>query len=328
MATDYLLFVHGVHTRSKDMKAKYADELFARIKSGNSSPSRSLEKIVVYWGDINEEQEGQLRTAYQNSRLWKRFWFRKFRETVVLQFVGDAALYLSRYVGSQVADRIKDQALEGLSNASEGDRLHLVTHSMGTVILFDILFSHRWDDPNIPGHKSVNAIRSVIFGIPPNPMQGIKLGSITTMGSPIAIFSLMDVNQSMQEARNAQGRVISTHDITPQLEQFLSSLHQVVNAKLPWQNFAHPGDPIAYPLATLLPSLVDGESRYLDIKDMLIHPADPRDFLLEPFRQTLLALVRGGAAHRSYWHSQQVAQKLAQTIQQAVEPLEAAAGSQ
>jgi hypothetical protein len=123
----------------------------------------------------------------------------------VLQFVGDIALYLSSYVGSKVVDTIKDQALKGLSNASEGDRLHLVTHSMGTVILFDILFSHRWDDLSIPGHESVNAIRSVIFGIPPNPMQGIKLGSITTMGSPIAIFSLMDVDQGMQEARKALG---------------------------------------------------------------------------------------------------------------------------
>ena len=260
------------------------------------------------------------------SPYWKRFWFREFRETVVLQFVGDAALYLSRYVGSKVADRIKDQALEGLSNSSEGDRLHLVTHSIGTVILFDILFSHRWDDASIPGYQSVNAIRNVIFGIPPNPRQGIKLGSITTMGSPIAIFSLMDVDQSMQEARNAQGRVLSTHDITPQLEQLLSSLHQAMNARLPWRNFAHPGDPIAYPLATLLPSLVDGESRYLDIKDVVMHLTDWRDVLLKPLSQTPLALIRGRAAHGSYWHSQQVAQKLVQTIHQVAQPLEAAAG--
>ncbi len=214
MDTDYLLFVHGVHNRFRSTPANYADELFNRIKSGIANSSRSLEKIVVYWGEINDEQEDQLRTAYEASPYWKRFWFREFRETVVLQFVGDAALYLSRYVGSRVADRIKDQALEGLSNSSEGDRLHLVTHSMGTVILFDILFSHRWDDASIPGYESVNAIRNVIFGIPPNRTQGIKLGSITTMGSPIAIFSLMDVDKSMQEARNAQGRVISTHDIT------------------------------------------------------------------------------------------------------------------
>src|SRR5436190_8515293 len=117
------------------------------------------------------------------------------------------------------------------------------------------------------------------------------------MGSPIAIFSLMDVNQNMQEARNAQGQIIATHDITPRLEQFLSSLHQQIGRRLPWWNFAHPGDPIAYPLATLLPSLVDGENRYLDVQDVLTHPADLSDFLTEPFSQTQLALLHGGTAH-------------------------------
>jgi len=326
MATDYLLFVHGVHTRFRSTPAGYADELFNYIKGGIGNSSRSLEKIVIYWGDINDEQECQLYRAYEASPHWKRFWFREFRQKVMLQFAGDAALYLSRYVGSKVADRIKDQALEYLSDSSEGDRLHLVTHSMGAVILFDILFSHRWDDPSIPGYKSVNAIRSVIFGVSPNPMQGIKLGSITTMGSPIAIFSLMDVDQSVQEATNAQSHV-STHDITPRLEQLLLSLYQAMNAKLPWRNFAHPGDPMAYPLATLLPYLVDGESQYLDVEDVVIRPTHLPDFLLGLFSQTPLALIRLRAAHSSYWHSQQVADKLAQTIDQAVEPLEAYAGA-
>ena len=88
-----------------------------------------------------------------------------------------------------------------------------------------------------------------------------------------------------------------------------------MKAKFRQGSFAHPGDPIAYPLATLLPSLVDGEFRYLDIKDVMLRPADLPDFLLGPFSQTALALIHGRAAHGSYWHSQQVARKLVQTIQ-------------
>src|SRR6266576_622201 len=180
MPTDYLLFIHGVNTRDKG----YADELFDRIKNNISSPSHSPKKIAIYWGDVTDRQEAQLRAVYQASPLWERFWFREFREKKLLQFTGDAALYLSRYVGSQVVDLIKDQTLQGLSNYTPDDRLHLVTHSMGTVILFDMLFSPRWDEPGIPGHDSATTIRNIIFAVPPNPTQGIKIGSITTMGSP------------------------------------------------------------------------------------------------------------------------------------------------
>ncbi len=309
MPTDYLLFIHGVNTHYKGTTPNYADELFDQIKSSASSPSRPLEKITIYWGDVTDPQEAQLRAAYQASPLWERFWFREFRETTLLQFTGDTALYLSRNVGSQVVDIIKDQTLQGLSNCTPDDRLHLVTHSLGTVILFDILFSSRWAESDVPGYDSATAIRNIIFGVPPNPTQGIKIGSITTMGSPMAIFSLMD-------AKNTQGKT-STHDIAPRLEELLSSLHREIGRRLPWRNFAHPGDPIAYPLATLLPSLVDGESRYLDVQDVVTHPADLSDFVTEPFSQTLLALLHGGTTHGSYWHSVEVAQGIVQSIRQA-----------
>ncbi len=126
----------------------------------------------------------------------------------------------------------------------------------------------------------------------------------------------MDAKQSMQDAKNTQNKT-STHDIAPRLEQLLASLYQEIGRRLPWSNFAHPGDPIAYPLGTLLPRLVDGESRYLDVQDMLTHPADLSDFVTEPFSQTLLALLHGGTAHSSYWHSLEVAQGIAQSIRQA-----------
>ncbi len=58
-----------------------------------------------------------------------------------------------------------------------------------------------------------------------------------------------------------------------------------------------------------------------------MYPTDLPDFLLGPFSQTPLALIHGRSAHGSYWHSQQVANKLVQTIQQAGQPLEVAAGS-
>lgn len=63
--------------------------------------------------------------------------------------------------------------------------------------------------------------------------------------------------------------------------------------------------------------LVDGDAKYLDFKDVITHKDDLSDFLVEPVRQTILALLHGGDAHGSYWKSKEVAQKIAQTIKEA-----------
>jgi len=319
MPTDYLLFNHGVSTREARPEPTYADPLFELIQRFYNIPGRTLKKIALYWGDVNKPQEAELLQTYQQSSIWPQLWFRDFREKQLLQFAGDAALYISRAVGAKVADTLKEQAVQGLQGYdAKEDRLHIVTHSMGTVILFDILFSARWDPDYIPGHASVEVIRDGLFGISPDPTQGIRLGSISTMGSPIGFFSLLDVTRTPNELQDAQGHILSTHDITPRLEQFLGALHQELGTKLPWYNFVHPGDPIAYPLEKLLPKLVDGEEKYIDIQDILTHPTSLTDFLTEPFSQTLVALLHGGEAHNSYWQNELVAQKITEAIEKAV----------
>lgn len=321
MPTDYLLFNHGVNTREARPLPTYADPLFELIQRYYEAPGRTLKKIALYWGNLNKTEEQKLLQAYQNSSIWPQLWFIDFREKQLLQFAGDAALYISRAVGSKVADALKEQALAGLQGYDpKEDRLHIVTHSMGTVILFDILFSARWDPDYMPGHASVEVIRAGLFGVSPHATQGIRLGSISTMGSPIGFFSLLDVTPTKEEAQDAQGHILSTHDITPRLEQFLEALHQELGTKLLWNNFVHPGDPIAYPLEQLLPQLVDRDSQYIDIQDILTHPTSLTDFLTEPFSQTLFALLHGGEAHNSYWQNEQVAQKIAQAIKRAVKP--------
>jgi len=336
MPTDYVLFNHGVNTREERPLPTYADPLFDNIQRHYTSPQgRILKKIALYWGDVNEGEEQRLLKTYQSSAIWEKLWFLPFREKQLLQFAGDGALYISRYCGAKVADTLEKQAIAGLQGYDpKEDRLHIVTHSMGTVILFDILFSARWDPKYVPGHASVAAIRNGLFGVAPNSGQGIRLGSISTMGSPISFFSLLDVNNSMEDAKDpnksmedvkdANGNIISTHDITPRLEKLLYSLYQVLGKKLPWYNFVHPGDPIAYPLEKLLPQLVDGESKYIDVQDFLTHLTSLTDILTEPVSQTFFALLHGGEAHNSYWQSDQVAQQIAQAIERALQPPSAA----
>lgn len=310
MTTHYILFVHGVNTREVREKPTYADNLFRRIQENISSEGASkLKQVALYWGDVNVDAENQLLKTLRGSSLWEKMWFRTFREQQLLQFAGDAALYISRYIGAKVVRRLKEQAVDGLRGYQPNDRLHLVTHSWGTVILFDLLFANRWESQDVPGHDDVMAIRDVIYGLSGGdraPLKGIKIASINTMGSPIAIFSLTDVTPGRDGDDSP-----SSHDITPQLQKLLNNLHNARNGeKLPWRNFIHPGDPIAYPLSELMTSLADGERRYLDIQDIITDEAGVFDFLTEPFSQTVLALVHGGDAHGSYWKNEKVAQEI------------------
>lgn len=100
----------------------------------------------------------------------------------MIEFAGDAALYISRSIGTQVVDRLKQDAEKHLADYQPGDRLHLVTHSWGTVILFDVLFAARWDEQNLPEYDGARKIRNFIFGVEPKLEEGIPLTSIHTMG--------------------------------------------------------------------------------------------------------------------------------------------------
>lgn len=332
MATDYIVFVHGVNTREEREEKTYADKLIERIDAEIASKSSKMtcEYIPLYWGDVNLEEEQKLLTKLQQSPTWKKMWFREFREKQLMQFVGDAALYISRHVGSKVVIALAEQLKEKLpANPTPGDRMHLVTHSWGTVILFDVLFAGRWDNPDLPAYESVQKIRQGIFGVKPEPNHGIRLSSIHTLGSPIAFFNLINVvsgdNQSRgeRELTQEQAKSIATHDITPQLEALLEQLYNERGQKtLPWRNLMHPGDPVAYPLATIMPDLVDGKRQFLDIQDVVTSNADLSDFLVQPISRSLLALLHGGDAHGSYWESHDVVKTITEVIlQEATHPV-------
>ena len=332
MANDYVLFIHGVNTRSQAIKADYADNLIKLIEQ-----TTPIKPLVVYWGDLNEPLEKKLRDGYQNSGIWNDLWFKDIRLQQLVRFAGDAALYLSRYVGAGVVDKVAEQVAQ-LKDCTSEDRLHLVTHSLGTIILFDILFSSRWEQKGIKGHDSVMTIRDAIYGVTgkdPDPKQGIRLGSITTMGSPIGLFSLTDVDSPAADAQSDPSKATSTHDITPSLVQLLQSLNQELKgSKLSWHNFVHPGDPIGSPLEGILPGMVDPDNTYIDLKDILV-PADlaedlddikesfPKGFLdlvldLEArlLSQTVFAILDGANAHSGYWESSHVSEAISQLIKQ------------
>ncbi|OKH30532.1 hypothetical protein NIES2101_42305 [Calothrix sp. HK-06] len=322
--SEYILFIHGVATRFTREQPNYANKLIEEITKviGNSN---NLKTISLYWGDVDKKPENQLLAKLEdNQSCWQQLWFKKLRATTLLQFVGDAVAYISRKIGSEVVETLNQQMIEsGLDRANAGERLHLVTHSWGTVILFDILFAARWTDEKIPGYESAMAIRKRFYGIEPCPEEGISLASIHTMGSPIALFSLLDAVQGEEQAKGEseltqnQARQSANLDITPKLQYLLDNLSKNLNGnKLPWRNYIHPGDPVAWPLNPLIYSLIDGLTKIVDMQDVLTR-INFLESLMLPFSQTPLALMLDAdTAHSKYWNSTQVAREIAKTIQQ------------
>ncbi|MBE9171488.1 hypothetical protein IQ238_29725 [Pleurocapsales cyanobacterium LEGE 06147] len=306
MPTDYILFVHGVKTSNREGFERLANTLLDGIQQSVNDNTRVFKPIYFFWGDLGIPLLDRLKKHLAQSSKWPDFWFQDFRTKEILEFVGDAALYLSRHIGSQIVRRFKDEALGMLEGAERGDRLHFVTHSLGSVILFDLLFAGRWEDPQLDRDESTNDIREMVkeirqtfFGLGNNPSFGLPLASIHTMGSPIALFSLLSINSE------------STHDLTPQMKTFLRSLYELRQQKLTWRNFAHPGDPIAYPLEGVIPMLLDEAAQFAEIQDVII---DSGNIFLRPFQQRLLPLIWGGEAHGSYWENKLVAQTIGQGI--------------
>jgi hypothetical protein len=305
MPTDYVLFVHGVKTRSALEINQIANDLFRRIDACVSKESCNLQLIVPFWGDLNVEATNDLRDGLKRSTKWKDMWFQEFRSGILMDFVGDAALYISRHVGTQVMQRIQKSAVDGLKSMQPGDRLHLVTHSWGTVILFDILFAARWEDPRLDENTRacVQIIRKALFGLAPDVRAGIPLASIHTMGSPIALFSLLNVASR------------SSHDLTPKLKELLGNLYETEKHPLVWKNYVHPGDPIAYPLEGVLPELLDESARFVAVEDIICVKKDFLTWLTAPLRQTLVPMLGGGDAHQYYFKSDAVVQAIAKVIQ-------------
>lgn len=308
MPTDYILFVHGVKTRKQEDFGALATTLFNRIQSSMRDESRVLKSIPFFWGDLNQAAQDELLNGFKASSKWQDFWFQDFRTQQVLEFVGDAALYLSRHVGSQVVQRFEKDVLGVLQTTSPGDRLHLVTHSWGTVILFDLLFAARWEDPqlNLEIRQTVQQIRNALFGLPPIVGTGIPIASIHTMGSPISLFSLLTISGTLG------GK--STHDLSPNLKSLLEQLYTLRKKPLPWRNFAHPGDPIAYPLEGVIPLLLNDASQYVETQDVI---TDKGNIFNRPFQQRLIPVLWGGDAHGSYWTNEVVSNTIAEVIRLA-----------
>lgn len=238
-----IFFIHGVAVRNSN----HAAPLPELIKDALNKRHKELPYMrQIFWGNFLGETEKtwtlidrdfakqkQKKSDFDQHQSFK---YQSIRRGSLSQFVGDIFNYLNTDTGQQIRRTIYNEIDQALSRYSDVQDIYFVAHSLGTVILWDILFSNRFepDDPALE-------IRKLLI-------SRVSLQGIVTMGSPI-IFVNMTLGITSCDVENSFCRYAKPGKLTP------------------WLNFLHASDLIACPLNPLLqqvdPSLINMEDVYL-----------------------------------------------------------------
>ncbi|WP_323226595.1 hypothetical protein [Spirulina sp. 06S082] len=143
-----VFLLHGVNTKT----VQYADSLPDLIKEEfqkNNSPLPFF--YSGFWGDNLKGTHAIWREIYQELHRKKTqnpnfnpdiaFRYQKFREVYFSEFLGDTFTYLNSENGKKIRNVIVQQFNDFLNTYSQEKEVHFIAHSLGTVILWDVLFS-------------------------------------------------------------------------------------------------------------------------------------------------------------------------------------------
>ncbi len=343
MAKDFVLFIHGVTVRNNNYanriiqviqkrlitEEKYeidASQLLNKDKkivkhvfSKRDLDGNKVHDVVLlplFWGDIPEKQIEQKLNNLTNQPTWKYLDFKDIRLKSIMPFAGDATLFINEQIGPIFIKKMVEDAKDAIGTIEPGDRLHLVTHSWGTIILFDFILSQRWLFKN---NGTIEDETKFLFEFQELLFDSLILESVITMGSPIFFFEFM---QAKRQANNDKAR-----------ENFIKILIEKVKGgrnkqeyryKIPWTNFVHPSDPIAWPIKGIFSSkngFDKDTSKLFVVEDKIICKKSKK--ILKPFHYLisnigpigkiiliLPSVIYAYWAHSSYWRNKEIANKI------------------
>ncbi|WP_313707371.1 hypothetical protein [Planktothrix agardhii] len=294
-----VFFIHGVATRD----ACYSSNLQQIIKTefsqrGEKNPhfyasfwGSALTDMGKIWNGIDEDL-AHAKNKYSKSDSEEFLKYRSFREGFFSQFLGDFFTYMNPDNGQEIRNIIAQQLSNFIKQNPNDSEIHIVAHSLGTVILWDILFSDRFSakDPAL----SIRAmIRELENQTDVKLKHQVNLSSITLIGSPILFINTM-------------------LDVRPEkVEQFAHSYSS--EQPLRWLNLIHGSDLMAYPLKA---NLHLAENSYLKFEDeYLLEDANWVEKIARSLGQNDLAMaVSSSDAHNSYWNCPHTARLITNNI--------------
>jgi hypothetical protein len=299
-----VFFLHGVATKDAD----YSKPLQTLLREEFNRFGQPLPHFYAgFWGNVLK-QTGQmwnwihrdlqnLKSNNPQADIQDVFRYQEIREDLVSQFFGDALTYFNTERGLDIRDTIADQLYKFLKHHPQETDLHIVSHSLGSVILWDILFSNRFacDDP-------AHTIRSLIAPCQQSSSRKIRLKSLTTMGSPILFFNLM-------------------LGVAPeQIKTFTATYQEAFR----WINLIHASDIIAYPLQSSLSVATIPNLLFRD--RFILADANGAEKTARFLGQTHAAMAMGASdAHNAYWRSYGTARLIASNLLSDIRAIDATA---
>ncbi|WP_008315751.1 hypothetical protein [Leptolyngbya sp. PCC 6406] len=192
---------------------------------------------------------------------------------MINNFLGDFLIYQNTERGKIIRETICEQLNQFLSNHPDQTKIHFVAHSLGSFILWDLLFSNTLSN-NDP---------AFIFR---EKLSGISLESISTMGSPLLFLKqMLDIDFSVVnhsfEKRQEEDSIVSNH--------------------LRWVNIIHSSDLMAYPLKAAIEDEISSKLLFFD--QYVWQDANITEKTLRRLGQSDLAMVIAAEdAHSSYFY--------------------------
>lgn len=244
------------------------------------------------WNGIDEDL-AHAKKKYSKSDSEEFLKYRSFREGFFSQFMGDFFTYMNPDKGRKIRKTIAEQLYDFIEENPNNSELHIVAHSLGTVILWDILFSDRFSakDPALSIRAMIRELENQT-DTDVKPKHQVNLSSITIIGSPILFINMM-------------------LDVRPEkVEQFAHSYSS--EQPLRWLNLIHGSDLMAYPLKA---NLHLAENSYLKFEDeYLLEDANLAEKTARSLGQNELAMALGSNAHKSYWNCSETARLITNNI--------------
>ena len=289
-----VFFIHGVATQN----ANYSEALSKLVREDLNRQHRELPFFYPsFWGDVLKDKNkiwncilSDLRIAskrFKKTDASNLFRYQNFREGFLSDFVGDMLTYLNDERGFRIRRKLTDQLYDFILRFPDQENLHIVAHSLGTVILFDMLFSNRFKVGD-PVFEFRSLIKGLSHSLGIEPPRKINLRSVTTMGAPILFFNTM---------LNVDSETIN------------GFFRRYQGMPLRWVNLVHASDLIAYPLGSSFS--IDLDSKHVFFRDKYIsEDANFAEGMARTLGQLETAMALGASdAHGSYW-SHPIAVKL------------------
>lgn len=222
-----VFLIHGVATQD----AGYGDQFKKKIKEILSKKNtRSPIFYSSFWGHTFKSKTDQLFNwvrsdikdlsdkckALRGSEA-DIYRYQDYRENFIGSFFGDFLTYLNTDKGSAIRKQILNQFQDFVNSHPEEKEITIVSHSLGTLVLWDLLFAKDLSE-NDPAHEFRTFFNS--------NNSKLELRGIVTMGSPLLF---MGIKQNLNFS--------AVDDFAIKNERSLS-----------WINIIHASDVIAYPL--------------------------------------------------------------------------------